>query len=222
MARLANAGQAIYMLIDIEMDCAMATRGRPRSFDRQDALRRAMNLFWEKGFEGTSMPDLTEAMGIASPSLYAAFSSKEALFHEAVELYQATVGTKIWQALEDEPTIAVAIAAFLMNTAKAYSQTATPRGCLIVLGARPAGEASHTACDDLKARRAENLARLRRRFERAVEESELPPDFDCMGAAAFYASLQHGMSIMARDGADAATLEGIAAGGLRTLAGPAF
>lgn len=181
-----------------------------------------MTLFWEKGFEGASMPDLTEAMGIGSPSLYAAFGSKEALFLEAVELYQATVGLEIWQALEDEPTIAAAIEAFLVNTAKAYSQSATPRGCLIVLGARPAGETSHSVCDDLKVRRTENLVLLRKRFQRAVDESEFPPGFDCEAAAAFYASLQHGMSIMARDGADTAALEAIAAGGLRALTGPAF
>jgi AcrR family transcriptional regulator len=181
-----------------------------------------MTLFWEKGFEGASMPDLTEAMGIGSPSLYAAFASKEALFLEAVELYQATVGIEIWQALEDEPTIAAAIEAFLVNTARAYSQSATPRGCLIVLGARPAGETSHAVCDDLKVRRAGNLVLLRKRFQRAIDESEFPPGFDCEAAVAFYASLQHGMSIMARDGADAAALEAIAAGGLRALTGPAF
>ncbi|MBR0668611.1 TetR/AcrR family transcriptional regulator [Roseomonas hellenica] len=200
----------------------MEKRGRPRGFDREVALRRAMEVFWDKGFEAASMTDLTQAMGIASPSLYAAFGSKEALFHEAVALYQACVGGEMWDALEREPAIADAIAAFLVNTARAYSRGTGPRGCLIVLGARHAGVPGDPVSDDLKRRRAQNLARLRARFDRAVAEGELPGDFDCAAAAAFYATLQHGMSLMARDGADAATLEAIAAGGLRAFAGPAF
>ncbi|WP_457310464.1 TetR/AcrR family transcriptional regulator [Sphingomonas sp. UYAg733] len=199
----------------------MEKRGRPRSFDRQEALRRAMELFWEKGFEGASMTDLTEAMGIASPSLYAAFGSKDALFREAVALYQASVGNDIWEALEREPGIAAAIAAFLTNTAIAYGPGDRPRGCLIVLGAR-GGEEGHAAGEDLRRRRAGNLDQLRLRFERAVADGELAAAFDCHAAAAFYATLQHGMSIMARDGADAATLHAVADGGLRALSGPAF
>lgn len=200
----------------------MEKRGRPRSFDREVALRRAMEVFWDKGFEDASMADLTQAMGIASPSLYAAFGSKEALFQEAVALYQARFGGRMWDALDREPAIATAIEAFLMDTARAYSRRGVPRGCLIVLGARHAGAPGDPVCDDLKRRRAENLTRLRARFARAVGEGELPGDFDCDAAAAFYATLQHGMSLMARDGADAAMLEAIAAGGLRAFTGPAL
>lgn len=199
----------------------MEKRGRPRGFDREVALRRAMEVFWEKGFEDASMTDLTQAMGIASPSLYAAFGSKEALFQEAVALYQARFGGTMWDALDREPAIAAAIEAFLMDTARAYSRRGIPRGCLIVLGARHAA-AADPVCDELKRRRAENLARLRARFARAVAEGELPQGFDCDAAAAFYATLQHGMSLMARDGADAATLQAIASGGLRAFTGPGF
>lgn len=181
-----------------------------------------MEVFWEKGFEDASMTDLTQAMGIASPSLYAAFGSKEALFQEAVALYQARFGGAMWDALEREPAIAAAIEAFLMDTARAYSRRGVPRGCLIVLGARHAGAPGDPVCDALKRRRAENLTRLRARFARAVAEGELPQGFDCDAAAAFYATLQHGMSLMARDGADAAMLEAIAAGGLRAFTGPGF
>ena len=200
----------------------MAQRGRPRTFDRDAALQRAMELFWEKGFEDASLSELTEAMGIASPSLYAAFGSKEALFREAVDLYRRTVGVEIWEALEEEPTIQDAISAFLMNTARAYSRSSVPKGCLIVLGARPASDTGHPICEELKLHRADNLQRLSARFERAVREKELSEDFDCAAAAAFYATLQHGMSIMARDGADAATLEAIAAAGVNSLNGKSF
>lgn len=76
----------------------MAERGRPRSFDKEAALERAMEVFWRLGYEGASMTDLTAAMGIASPSLYAAFGSKEALFRQALDHYRATEGKEIWGA----------------------------------------------------------------------------------------------------------------------------
>jgi AcrR family transcriptional regulator len=197
----------------------MSERGRPRSFDRQQALGCAMRVFWEKGFEDASMTDLTQAMGIASPSLYAAFGSKEALFLEALELYQTTVNTEIWNSLKDGPTIAAAIEGFLVNTALAYSRPDTPPGCLIVLGSHPALAHSGPVREDLRLRRTENIIHLRRRFRQAVEEKELPESFDCDAAAAFFATLQNGMSLLARDGADRETLMAVARNGVLALEG---
>ncbi|RUW44539.1 TetR/AcrR family transcriptional regulator, partial [Mesorhizobium sp. M8A.F.Ca.ET.021.01.1.1] len=113
----------------------MSERGRPRTFDRTAALRRAMDVFWAKGYEGASISDLAAAMGINSPSLYAAYGSKEALFLEATDLYSRVEGADIWLALEEAPTARLAIERFLHRTAKAYSQTDRPQGCLIALGA---------------------------------------------------------------------------------------
>ncbi|RVH12130.1 TetR/AcrR family transcriptional regulator, partial [Sinorhizobium meliloti] len=92
----------------------MSDKGRPRSFDRADALMRAMKVFWEKGYEGASLTALTAAMGINAPSLYAAFGCKEALYLEAMELYAQTVGTEIWAALETAPTAREAVSQFLL------------------------------------------------------------------------------------------------------------
>ncbi len=124
----------------------MPERGRPRAFNRDTALRRAMEIFWAKGYEGTSLADLTGAMGIKSPSLYAAFGSKEALFLEATELYTRVEGTGIWTVLETAPTTREAIAGFLGATADAYSQDGKPQGCLIVLGALHQDTSSKVAC----------------------------------------------------------------------------
>ncbi|TKD47765.1 MAG: TetR/AcrR family transcriptional regulator [Mesorhizobium sp.] len=184
----------------------MPERGRPRTFDRTAALRRAMEVFWAKGYEGASMSELTAAMGINSPSLYAAFGSKEALFLEAVELYTQVEGTDIWSALEKAPTARQAVERFLRQTAKAYSQTDRPQGCLIALGALHQDSSRGAICDDLRRRRAESRAALLRRLERGVAEGELPENFDCGTAATFYATVQHGMSIQARDGASRAAL----------------
>ena len=201
----------------------MSERGRPRTFDRTAALRRAMELFWAKGYEGTSIAELTAAMGINSPSLYAAFGSKEALFLEATEYYTQAEGTEIWAALDEAPTACQAIENFLRQTAKAYSQTDRPQGCLIALGALHEDSSSGAICTDLRRRRAENLAALRKRLERGVAEGELPADFDCDAVATFYATVQHGMSIQARDGASRTALMATVTGAMsawQVLAGP--
>jgi len=179
----------------------MAERGRPRSFDRAAALRRAMEVFWAKGYDGASLSDLTAAMGINSPSLYAAFGSKEALFREALALYSATEGTEIWTTLPDAPSAREAIERFLRATAEAFTKGDKPRGCLIVLGALHPSDANANVCQELRRHRAENVAALRDRLERAVREGELRKGVDCQAVATFYATVQQGMSIQARDGA---------------------
>lgn len=173
-----------------------------------------MEVFWAKGYEGASMSDLATAMGINSPSLYAAYGSKEALFLEATDLYSQIEGADIWQALEEAPTARLAIERFLRRTAKAYSQTDRPQGCLITLGALHQDSSRGAICDDLRRRRSENQKALRRRLERGVAEGELPADFDSRAAAIFFATVQHGMSIQARDGASRAALMATVAGAM--------
>src|SRR4030081_2008822 len=111
----------------------MSPRGRPRSFDREEALRQAMYVFWELGYECASMNDLTTAMGIGSPSLYAAFGSKEALFREAVALYNEVEGEVPQQLLRDLPTAEAAIEALLRHYAQTYVDPARPTGCMVAL-----------------------------------------------------------------------------------------
>ncbi len=179
----------------------MAQRGRPREFDRDAALARAMEIFWAKGYEGASMADLTGAMGINAPSLYAAFGSKAELFTEAVEVYRTKIGTDIWGALPEAATVREGFANFLKETALAYTHDDQPHGCLIVLGALHGEPGSEAACALLRKQRLENVTQLRERLERGVREGELPASVDCQQVAEFYATVQHGMSITARDGA---------------------
>ncbi|MDF3216183.1 TetR/AcrR family transcriptional regulator [Mesorhizobium sp. M7A.F.Ca.CA.001.09.2.1] len=200
----------------------MSERGRPRTFDRTAALRRAMQVFWARGYEGASMSELTAAMGINSPSLYAAFGSKEALFLEATDFYSHTEGADIWLALDEAPTARQAIEQFLCLTAKAYAQSDRPQGCLITLGALHQDSSRGAICDDLRRRRAENHTALQKRLERGIAEGELPADFDSNAAATFFATVQHGMSIQARDGASHAALLATVGGAMaawQTLAG---
>lgn len=169
-----------------------------------------MELFWMKGFDNTSMADLTSAMGLNPPSVYAAFGSKEALFREALDLYAHTEGCGIWEHVETAATVHDAISTLLRATAASYTRGPDPRGCMIVLAAPQMEGANPAVCDDLKARRLNNLVVLERRLERGVAEGELPPGTDCASIASYFACVQHGMSILARDGASRETLLAVA------------
>lgn len=188
----------------------MAERGRPRSFDRDAALARAMEIFWTRGYEGASINDLTGAMGIAAPSLYAAFGSKEALFGEAIELYGRTEGPEIWDAVEQAPSARAAMAGFLTATARSFSRPGKPRGCMVVLSQLNTTQASASVCAALRANRAIGRSRLEARLAAAVDAGELSADLDLGALANFYLTVQQGMSIQARDGADEEALLAIA------------
>lgn len=187
----------------------MAARGRPRGFDRDAALQAAMELFWRKGFSATSMADLCGAMGINAPSLYAAFGSKEGLYEAALQHYSEAATPLIWGAFETAPTARDSIAGLLMASAANLPGTDRPPGCMITLAT--AGQEGCARLGDLVARaRADGEVLIAARLRRAVAEGELRPSTDIAALAAFYACVQHGMSIEARDGADRQKLEAIA------------
>jgi AcrR family transcriptional regulator len=169
-----------------------------------------MELFWERGYEGASVSDLTEAMGIGSPSLYAAFGSKEALFREAVEHYGRTEGPEIWAAVEAAPTARDAVEAYLTVSARTFTRPGKPRGCMVVLSGLTSADASQSVCDALRSNRAGAVTDLELRLHRAVADGELLAGFDVRAVATFYVTVQQGMSIQARDGATHETLLEIA------------
>jgi AcrR family transcriptional regulator len=188
----------------------MAGRGRPRAFDRTAALRRAMELFWERGYEGASLSDLTAAMGIHPPSLYAAFDCKEELFKEAVAYYNATTGAAPQRALGQAPTARAAIEAVLRHNARVYVEPGHPSGCMVTLAATGGPIENEQVRRFLAACRRSDLDELRQRIERGVAEGDVPPDTDCAMLARFVAAVMHGMSLQARDGADQFALEQVA------------
>lgn len=185
----------------------MATRGRPRAFDRDAALRRAMELFWQRGYEGVSMSDLTRALGLSPPSVYAAFGSKEALFREAVERYDTDEGRLPAQALEDAPTARAGVEALLRVNAAAYTDPATPLGCMVVLAATNTTEANAAVADFLAERRHADRAAVLSRLRRGVTDGDLPTDTDVEALAAFVSTVLEGLSVEARDGASATALD---------------
>jgi AcrR family transcriptional regulator len=188
----------------------MVARGRPRSFDRDAALRAAMKTFWQFGYEGASMAALTEAMGINSPSLYACFGSKEALFKEAVELYLATEDRKTRSRLSEEPTARDAVQGMLRCSVNNLTDPAGARGCLLVLGdsnASPEHEGIHRY---LAQRRKEIQAAFEERLGRGIAEGDVPPHADVKAIAAFFMTVMQGLSLRARDGASREAMTQIA------------
>ncbi|MBM7049259.1 TetR/AcrR family transcriptional regulator [Rhizobium lusitanum] len=188
----------------------MAVTGRPREFDRESALNKAMLVFWQKGFTASSMNDLCDAMGIRSPSLYAAFGSKEALYLEAVDFYARTVGPTIWGQLTDGPTARAGVENLLRAAADGLPKCGmTPAGCMITLAAL-GEECSEVILDTTRKVRLHCLDLLRARFGAAVSDGELASTVDVEHLSRFYLSAYQGIAIQARDGATAEELRGIA------------
>lgn len=174
--------------------------GRPRAFDADQALAKALDVFWRKGYEATSLTDLTEAMDINKPSLYAAFGNKEALFRKAVDLYESERAPVAMAALA-EPVAKVAIERLLNVILESHTQPDNPPGCLVVQGALPSGAEDEPIARELQQRRAATQGAIRERLEQAKAAGELAADADPAELARYVFALIEGMAAQARDGA---------------------
>jgi AcrR family transcriptional regulator len=184
-----------------------APRGRPRSFDRDTALQRAMEVFWDRGYDGASLEDLLKAMGgLTPPSFYAAFGSKEDLFIEVVELYQRVNGAGPVHALENGATARESISDMLKTAVASFDQPGMGRGCLLVLGAPTRTRTNAAAHDKLRVMRQMPAEMIRKRLKRAIADEELAATIPVEQIAAFYATVAHGLAIHARDGVPRKTL----------------
>ena len=189
-------------------------RGRPREFDIEQALDRALRVFWRKGYEGTTLLELTRAMGINRPSLYAAFGSKEGLFRKALDRYAEGPAGYVRAAL-NEPTARAVVERLLEGTIEVVTDRRNPRGCLLVQGALACGEAAESVRRELVSRRLAGEAVLRERFQRAIADGDLPLDSDPADLARYIVAVMHGMAVQAASGASRAELRRVAALALR-------
>jgi len=174
--------------------------GRPRTFDVDEALDLALQVFWRKGYEGSSISDLTEAMGISAPSLYAAFGNKEKLFRKALDRYLEGRIT-FWREALEAPTSRKMVEILLRGTADFLTDKCNPGGCMLVKGAFSCGDEAETLQRELISRRAADEVAIRERLRRAKREGDLPADANPADLARYLAMVQEGMSVQAMGGA---------------------
>lgn len=174
--------------------------GRPRAFDLDQALDQALQVFWRRGYEAASISELTQAMGINPPSLYAAFGNKEGLFRQVLDRYLA-IRTKFWDHALAAPTARGVIERLLRGSADFLSDACNPPGCLLVRGAIACSDMAQDIHEELVARRKSGEQAVRERLEQAKSAGELPADIDPCGFACYIAAVLEGMSVHAAGGA---------------------
>jgi AcrR family transcriptional regulator len=192
----------------------MTAMGRPREFDIDKALEQALHLFWRKGYEGTSISDLTETIGITKPSLYAAFGNKEELFRKAFDRYVDGPGGYVQVALAKR-TAREVVEHLLFEAAGAVTDPENPPGCLAIQGALCCGDTAETIKQELMARRARGEDDLRKRFQRAIDEGDLPKESNAVDLARYVSAIVQGMAIQAIGGAGRDDLRRVAELALR-------
>ena len=192
---------------------SIAVRGRPREFCVDDALAKALRVFWSKGYEGASLSDLTEAMGITRPSLYAAFGNKESLFRKALDLYEREKMAYVGKALA-QPTARKMAETMLRGALENVASRDEPHGCLGVITSVACGaEAGSVRQEVLERGKAVSQA-IVERFERAKSEGDLPAHVDVEGLADVLKAMLQGISVQAGAGASRKELERLVETGL--------
>ena len=190
----------------MEVEAVAIVRGRPREFCVDAALAAALRVFWSKGYEGASLTDLTQAMGVTRPSLYAAFGNKEALFRKALDLYEREKLVFMSLALE-APTARGVAERVLRNALDLQTSDSGPRGCLNVISSVACGEEADSIKAEVVARRASAEAALLARFERAKVEGDLNDGFDALDLVRYLMAVLQGMAVQAGSGVARGDLE---------------
>ncbi len=182
--------------------------GRPRSFDPDQALDAALKVFWRKGYEGATLPELTRAMGINKPSLYAAFGNKESLYKKAIERYVRGPAAHVQAAL-DAPTAREVAERMLYGAVDLIAPARGPRGCFLVQSALACGDDADCARRAAMKTRAEGEKLIRARLERAQDEGDLARSADPEALARFLSAVTYGLSVQAAGGASREELRAV-------------
>jgi AcrR family transcriptional regulator len=201
MLTLDNPSSMIYLPVGMKVGNPAPRIGRPRAFNPELALEKALQVFWRRGYAGASLSELTAAMGITRPSLYAAFGNKEELFHKALDLYMGGPANGSSEALQE--TTARAVVERLLNRLVALlSDPHHPAGCLLVKGGLSSAKADDSIRNEMIKRRLAGEDALRERFERAKAEGDLPANSDPAGLAFYVTTITQGMTVQAVNGTD--------------------
>ena len=199
---------------------AQGKRGRPRGFDRAQALHAAMRLFWDRGYEGTSFHDLVAIMGISPSSFYNAFGSKERLYAEATEAYLCVTGEWFYECLASPGDARAAFDRLFETIATELTRRDVPAGCMISLAGTHLPPALNPLREMMAGHRATVQAAFANRLRQGVEAGDLMPDTDVVGLARFFSVLARGMAVHARDGATRDQLLGVVRAAMRAWPAP--
>ena len=192
-------------------------KGRPRSFDKDTALLKALDIFWRRGYEPASISELCSAMGINAPSLYAAFGNKAGLFLEAVAFYEEKYWLPPSRRFLEEKNFYLAVHDFFAEAARILLSPDTPCGCMVVLAAVNISEEETDIIQDLRKRRLETRDMFARKIRQAVDEGQLPADTSPESLACAFNTSLEGMSLQAQSGMSVKEMEAMASYAVRML-----
>ena len=197
---------------------AAQARGRPRCFDLEEALDRSLLLFWQKGFQSTSLDEIAEAVGVKKPSLYAAFGDKEMLFRKVLRRYSDKLSEPL-QALDRYDDIREAISALIELGITSGCSNTHPRGCLLASAFADSTLLPPNLAKEVKALVNQADQAVAQRLKKAIRDGQLSPDFDAKGTAKFIVTLMHGIALRLRAGESRADLQRVKKAALRCLGG---
>lgn len=197
-----------YVPVIMKTAICPATKGRPREFDPDEALAAALRVFWTKGYEGASISDLTCAMGITRPSMYAAFGNKEELFRKTLDLYEREKLDYIGKAIE-APTARGVAERLLRGALEAQMNSGDPRGCMGVINSMACGDEAESIRAEVIARGQVAKRAITERFERARAEGDLPENVDANGVTSFLMAIMQGLAVQAGAGASCKDLQSL-------------
>jgi AcrR family transcriptional regulator len=187
--------------IEVKDNSSRRKRGRPPAFDRETVLAAARDTFWQHGYDGSSIADLTAAMGITPQSLYAAFGSKAELYRETLDQYRRMPRPEPGNPFQDKLDTVTAFERFLTNSAKIFTAPEHPKGCMISTAVLNCAEENEPIAHHVASMRLQTLDIFTARIERGIAEGDMRPDTSARPLARFLGATVQGMSVQARDGA---------------------
>ncbi|KAA8732090.1 TetR/AcrR family transcriptional regulator [Acinetobacter qingfengensis] len=186
-----------------------AKRGRPKCFDEQKALEQAMLLFWQYGYEATSISDLTQALGITAPSLYCTFGDKTQLFYRCLEYYLAHEACSFTVIFQQAKTAKIAIEIYLHENIKHFNVAHKPKGCMFITAAINCPVENQDIQNTVQHYRLNTRTQMLKRLQQGITEGDLPHDAPIQLMVDFYCTLLQGLTLQARDGAETQQLQAV-------------
>lgn len=191
-------------------------RGRPKCFDEQEALQKAMMLFWKYGYEATAMSDLTKALNLTAPSIYSTFGDKSQLFHACLDYYLKHEACSLDLIFQQAETAKVAIELYLYENLKKLLQQDKPTGCMLVTATMNCSEQHQPLQHDLLLKRQQVKEKIYQRLQQGVEDGDLSSDADIQAMTDYYSTVIQGLTMQARDGVAIEQLENVVTLALKT------